>query len=484
MELTLTVIDHDGAPPPAVARVTARNGDMTIGRIEGNDLVLASDEISRHHARILYRGRQFFLQDTSTNGVVLNGAATRVEPNSQVPLHDNDTLGVGSYLIRVSIPEDARGGRASYPGQRDGEQYDRDPLGGLLDGPAPNVLNVFSGGGSISGTGEPLGSPVPGATDEIETPPLIPQRRESRGSQPGLVKEGVSPPERVTPVEHEACGDLLDLLTGELLGQRSDIGASLPRDAGDAVDHADKQTGEGERARRYEREMGRKVAEGRDSSSSASTGEGGGNAVKAFIEGLGIDPGEIPSERVAEVMREAGELLLVMSMELVTMMRNRSTLKREIHADMTQFGARENNLFKFSVDGEVALRNRFVDRTPGFKEPTESAVEAFHDLRAHDAALIAGVRGALRSLVDRFLPSELEQRFQRESLLDKVLPQNRKAKCWDLFVETYDEVAADATDDFRRLFRSAFQSAYEDQVSRLKRERQTRHKNEPPEEEH
>lgn len=43
----------------------------------------------------------------------------------------------------------------------------------------------------------------------------------------------------------------------------------------------------------------------------------------------------------------------------------------------------------------------------------------------------------------------------------------RKSRYWELFTETYGQVANDAAEDFMQLFGESFSRAYEDQILRL-----------------
>jgi len=82
--------------------------------------------------------------------------------------------------------------------------------------------------------------------------------------------------------------------------------------------------------------------------------------------------------------------------------------------------------------------------------------------------MVAGLRAALHALLKRLNPAELENRFQGHSIIDDLMPMARKAKYWDLFTATYQEILADAADDFLILFRDAFTRAYEEQAARLR----------------
>jgi len=51
-----------------------------------------------------------------------------------------------------------------------------------------------------------------------------------------------------------------------------------------------------------------------------------------------------------------------------------------------------------------------------------------------------------------------------------VLPMNRKARLWDLYLQHHESIRAEAQEDFHTLFGKAFLAAYEQQVERLRRD--------------
>lgn len=75
-------------------------------------------------------------------------------------------------------------------------------------------------------------------------------------------------------------------------------------------------------------------------------------------------------------------------------------------------------------------------------------------------------------MLDRFAPEALESKLVGGSLLDSVLPMNRKARLWELYLQQYQSIRDEAQDDFHTLFGKAFLAAYEQQIERLKQGRQ------------
>ncbi|MGQ9525238.1 MAG: FHA domain-containing protein [Armatimonadota bacterium] len=71
--------------------VSLRNGVNTIGRREGNDIVIPDPYVSSRHAEIsLQEGTVTLTDKASTNGTLVNGE--RIEPNTPKELHDGDTV--------------------------------------------------------------------------------------------------------------------------------------------------------------------------------------------------------------------------------------------------------------------------------------------------------------------------------------------------------------------------------------------------------
>ena len=186
----------------------------------------------------------------------------------------------------------------------------------------------------------------------------------------------------------------------------------------------------------------------------------------AFLAGLGCgDTAEVGDP--AAFLQQAGALLRAMTAGLSATMMARSQFKSELRLGVTTIRRAENNPFKFSVTPEEAMERLLLRPNPAYLPALDAARESFEDIQAHEMAMIAGLRAALRALLARFEPSALEARLEAASGLDKLLPMARKSRYWDQFTAIYGQVAADAAEDFMQLFGEAFTRAYEDQVLRL-----------------
>jgi FHA domain-containing protein len=168
-------------------------------------------------------------------------------------------------------------------------------------------------------------------------------------------------------------------------------------------------------------------------------------------------------EAVGKLFREAVQGTL-------DLLRIRGVTKNEMRTEITAVTPVDNNPLKFSPTVESALAHLLAPQGKGFLPPLRAMQEAYADLRAHELGFLAGMRAALDEVLARFAPEALEQRLSSPSALDSLLPINRKAKQWDLFVEHYERVAGEAREDFNAAFGVAFRRAYEAQVKKLRAE--------------
>jgi pSer/pThr/pTyr-binding forkhead associated (FHA) protein/tetratricopeptide (TPR) repeat protein len=98
--------------PDGKEREVEVTSEMTIGRAEGNDLVLAEGGVSRRHARVFLKGGQLVVEDTgSANGTFIEGR--KIEAPTVVP--PGRTLQIGDYELKLKAGASGGGG-ASDPG--------------------------------------------------------------------------------------------------------------------------------------------------------------------------------------------------------------------------------------------------------------------------------------------------------------------------------------------------------------------------------
>jgi FHA domain-containing protein len=189
----------------------------------------------------------------------------------------------------------------------------------------------------------------------------------------------------------------------------------------------------------------------------------------AFLEGAGIANFNLPAGLTPQTMNMLGQVLRQTVQTILDLLLARAMLKREMRADVTMIVAQENNPLKFSPNVEAALMHLLVPQR-GYMQPLDAVKDACDDLRSNQFAFMAGMRAALAGILQRFNPDQLEQRLKHKSMLDSLLPANRKAKMWDLFSDLYGDVSREAEDNFHEIFGREFVRAYEAQIAKLSRQ--------------
>ena len=74
--------------------------DLTIGRKDGNSIVLLDQHVSGNHAEIIVRNNKVYLEDLhSTNGTFLNGKRI----SGKVQLSNKDEITIGKSIFKIVL---------------------------------------------------------------------------------------------------------------------------------------------------------------------------------------------------------------------------------------------------------------------------------------------------------------------------------------------------------------------------------------------
>jgi FHA domain-containing protein len=508
------------------ARFTESGG--TIGRSSQCTLPLPDPErhISRIQAEINWEGGQFVLVGRgSTSCVQRNGE--NVVSGQAVPLQNGDELQIDDYVLRVEYPPATitaprtvthpfdpfadlvktpteRAPASDHPSSPSGKHHsalipeDFDPFSksGLVPGPlngsddrpaspsqgvkpdenldllfglgAQSADPLNNGGPADDPFGDPLSHPdTIGATDSFAA------RQSSLHDGAPIPDDApeIHNPMHLPQAHAQGSNAFLSWQTQEGAGNSAIAGRTMPaaavkRRSGNPHLPADALPGHSS-----PREPVRAPAQQQETVSQQ------GSLLAALLDGAGLR--ELPQDLGAgrqepkrqleeDTMRRLGTLLRLLSQGVIDLLATRSTLKSEMRSAMTVIAPQGNNPLKFSPDAATALSLLLAAHTPrGFMAPESAVQDAMNDLVAHQVGVIAGMRAALQGLLERFQPQALEARLTGKSVLDSMLPMNRKAKLWEQFENIFSEVSQEAEDDFETLFSREFVKAYEAQIKTL-----------------
>jgi type VI secretion system FHA domain protein len=187
----------------------------------------------------------------------------------------------------------------------------------------------------------------------------------------------------------------------------------------------------------------------------------------AGLEGVRLTP---------EIAQQLGAILRVVVEGVLDVLHARQQTKEAFRIPGTVIRARGNNPLKHSVDVQDALHNLLVRRSAGYLGPVEAFEDAFADLRNHQLAVLAGIRAAFQTMLERFEPDCLRERFDRAALANKKGPLARLQggpDYWAMYCEWVQGLLQDNDGTFRSLFGEVFSDAYEDQLRRLRAQGRT-----------
>lgn len=185
----------------------------------------------------------------------------------------------------------------------------------------------------------------------------------------------------------------------------------------------------------------------------------------AFLQGLGVSL-SLPA-LTPELMERIGHLLREATLGAVKLSKARSETARELHSPVAMAAVKDSNPLMLAPDIGVALAQLLLPQVGASIRPEEALRATFEDLRAHQCALMAGMRATLPGVLGRLEPSAIEQRLAGRCLLDRCLPGSRKARLWDLFEQTHREVARQASADFAAACDGEFAKAHAEQLASL-----------------
>lgn len=431
MALKLRVIsDHYKVLGKRSSRLFGVTGGR-IGRAQDNDWVLPDPDryVSSHHCKISFRAGKWVLEDTSTNGVFINGSDTPASVEGPYSLQDGDRLRLGDYELLVSID--------------DRNDFSPDESGQM---PIPKRVRNVPKTTVIEDLGEELDITDLLSESSIQPAPPLPAPAPAKAaatSEPfDLGKAlGLDPePPMPTTVRKPARSGFASLLDApvEASSQANVTQARKPADDWQMQTRPyDRKTLTAltspaalARTDKSEPERPRRASESISLSDSAS-------GVEAFCRGAGIDPSNLPLDAQNALLTMAGQMMREVVLGLMEALKGRSDLKSRLRLTQTTIQPSENNPLKFSASVDEALMKLLDPHGSRYLGAVEAIRSSFADLRTHQIALTAAIQAATDELMNRIEPGDLQERFDRGLKRGALLGAANKIKYWDLYIEYY-----------------------------------------------
>ena len=411
--LTLAVLGRQAAQFGSRSRKTFPEGGGSIGRSEDCDWVLGAPGVSRIHAMVRCLNGIYFIEDRSTNGMLLNGAPlARGEPAA---LKDGDRLQIDTFEISVQVQAQGQpvAEAPAAPAPLSGDPLDFG-LSDLLSPAAPPAAaagsSLIPDAAATGGDLDPLSFlDAPYATPAPAPVPPQPAPVPSWNHTPGTA-DHFRPP--VTDVQRQAqvLPENWDLTMGDFASKAEPAAPAAPQAAAPVAAPA---------------------------ATAATT------ALPAELQ----------------------QILLIVADGVMDVLRARAEIKNTFRLPVTIIQRSENNPLKFAPTADEAVQRILAPTGPAFLSGSAAFQDAFEDIRCHQMAMLAGVRAAFESLLVHFNPDRFEHEADGGA---KRAAFGGKGRYWDRYREHFEELMGNPDECFRRLFGDEFARAYEEQLARLK----------------
>ena len=446
--LVLSVLGAHADEIAERSSVRVEGQDLTIGRAEQCDWVLHAHGVSRQHAVVRHLNGMYFLEDRSTNGMLLNGAPMR--GGEPAVLGDGDLVQIDTFEVLVSIesPVDSVAQTTARRDTRDSQDTAR--VAPMLP-PIVDVPETPSAAGSLI-PGEPAhaGSLDPLAWFQTALPTGL--------NEPPVVAESSALWNHVSPMDEHLVVARVDadavVRPSAVLPENWDRTRSL--------------------FRKPEAPAVAEPAPVKEDTLPPFTEV----APRASIEPVAVAPAPAPAPvaptqtpPAAPAASGTVDSLFMLVLEgVMDVLRARAELKNGFRMPATLIRRTENNPLKFAPTPAEAMARLLAAPNDAFLSGEAAIVDAMDDIRLHQVALLAGVRAAFDDLIGQFDPARFEDEGGRRSRF--AMGGGKGA--WDRYRAHYAGLAADPEERFRRLFGDEFARTYEDQLVRFKSDGATR----------
>lgn len=495
MSLCLTITSYHKITPGQCPEKLMDQGMMAIGRSSDNDWVLPDPErlVSARHCVIQYKDGRYYLTDNSTNGVELVRAGIRMRRGNSEPLEDGEVIRIGDYEISARI--DFSLNRAQVEAfSGDSSNSFEALMGRQAVAPTPiepiamAPVAHFQGASAQDTFPDLFDFLTPSATPAATQPDHVPaEQHDFRPPTPTAVPQPVPSPQPLAPQggalipeDWDLFGDtparpipapvpeaapLTAPVAPDPFAGIGLFGAEPPQPQPQPVEVAAPPLAVAAVAPPpTAQEPQAPVAAPAPAPVAPQV-----DLLQAFLRGAGLDQLRIDPQQAQAQMESLGRSYRLMVEGLIDVLRARSSLKGEFRMQQTMIRPVENNPLKFAPNVDEAMLLLLRHSNQAFMAPDQAVQDSFDDLRAHQLAVMAGVEAAIKHLLGRFEPAELEARMARPGGLGNLFSGSRQAQNWQQFTALYKQISQEAQDDFQDLFGREFSRAYEEHTQRLRR---------------
>lgn len=163
-------------------------------------------------------------------------------------------------------------------------------------------------------------------------------------------------------------------------------------------------------------------------------------ALSAFLRGMKISPTMLPTEQTEVWWFEMGESVHLLLTGLMDTLQKRADFKQSNRLLHTSFKRQENNPLKFSANFEDAIHNLYHRKSSSFLSSQRAIQEAFSDIDKHEKAMISGVHGAVKGVMQALNPDGITTNETDEGLFERWYSLKKKANYWQCYESLFYEL--------------------------------------------
>jgi type VI secretion system protein ImpI len=401
MELVFDVVSAQQFAPGMLTSKSFKKAGGVIGRSEDCDWSIPDSKriISSRHAQVSYSDGHFYLTDTSSNGIQLKDSGASLRRGEPLRIGHGDVFCLGEVEIRARVLQD--------PAQFEEQIGQRQAAGSIIPDDAFLDLDPIA-----ALEQRPRGY---SSLDEFAGLVQEPEEQFERSQYARIDMESLLLPELVeAAVETPVAAEPIAVRVSEPSAQPRPTVASEPHSAA---------------------------------------------FWQRFGEALGVPLDDLDAAGREALALNAARLLKQSIGGLQQSLRTRGELKNELRLALTTVQSAGNNPLKHSADAGEALQALLRSHKPSQLAAEQAVGRAYRDLQAHQVALFAASRAAVKGLFDQFAPEQLTLRFEQER---KPLLATAGSR-WRAYQRQYRLLEQD--DDWsQRLFARDFAKTYEEQV--------------------
>ena len=494
--LRLKLVSQNNGQHQKDFEFTSQGG--AIGRSDLCEWTLFDEErfISKKHAEIFFQNNQFFVSDTSTNGVFVNNTSNLLGDGNSHVLKLGELLIIGVYQI---IVDDISLSDSTSQLESNNDLLDlvsggegTEKVSNDFDPLSYNKDSVVEGNSQGLGLNEILDNPVsslepessfsspdfriPVESEDIfsEEPFDFPNNDKSIDAnqyEQNSSSEGIPTDWELSAIMPAISNEYLDIES-----KAEDKNAVEHFLSDDGEDFLVQKSFPQEKVKEETPDIAvPSVVESLSPLNKEDPAEQVGISIKeesdVFFETLykNLDlPDEYKNRVNKEVFaKEVAEALLSTTKGLMSLLNGRTVFKQESRLSLTSIQPRSNNPLKFSIDPGDSLEMLLLKKKTGYMNVHDAFEEAISDIQSHQMAFLAGLQATLNGILNELEPEKIEA---EAALLGKnFMGINSTSKTWKLYSEKQKELSTNVRQNLNDVLSKYFADTYQAQIDSIKK---------------